>query len=147
MELLKKIRSMAYYLYYYNTVRQLRQFCKSFIDNNLTTVSFSCLYCEKAVKNFHDRVIESNPNLENSLLTVYDKEMDNYDDIKKKINLYRAISRRTYNMIFANTNHKDIYSNIQKHGSMDELVSYCHKSMCAVFDEMEDIMHSIFNDD
>ena len=144
MELLKKIKSYGYYLYYYKSIKETRAFCKKFMQNNLSTISISALYCEKAVKNFYERILDVDPNLQNKLINIFEGELDGYDDVRRRIKDHQHISRREYNKIISITNYKNIYDTCKSHGSMEEVINYCHKSIVNVFNSLECDLIDIF---
>ena len=140
----KRVRSLFLYIVHYKKIKEVREFCKSFMQNNLTTVSISALYCEKAVTNFYERILEYNPNLQEQLVNIYECELDGYDEVRRRINEYQHISRREYNKILSIMNYRNLYDTIKTHGSMDEAINYCHKSIVAVFNSLECDLLDIF---
>ena len=147
MELLDKIKSYAYYLFYYRTIKEVRQLSKDFLDKNMTTTAFCLLYCEEAVKSFYDSVILRQPNYKDSLELILDAELDKYQNLKSRMQSYKEYVRSRQRIIIYDTSPKNILKSIRTHNGIDRLINYCHKSIVSIFDDMETELHNIFKKD
>jgi hypothetical protein len=110
----------------------------------MTTVTISCLYSEKAVKNFYGRIIGSHKQFEEQLISLYEDELDKYDELRNAINHHREVSKRAYQCVCYSTKMLSFYREVTKAGGMDKFITEQHKFVCAVFDEMEEEFHAIF---
>jgi hypothetical protein len=145
MELLKKIKSALVYMYYYRDIRDMRAFCKRFLDSNMTSITVSALYCEKAVECFYERIIRVNPNLEFQLRPIYEEEIERFNDLRICINRNRSSTTVVLNIINRNSGPFCIAASIKKHGDFDKFVTEQKKHITSVFNAIEEDMFNLFN--
>lgn len=147
MELLIKIVSVVYYIYHRKQILELREFCKRFLNSNMTTVNVGRLCAEKAVKIFYKNIIKSHSQLESNLLPTYENELDHYDDLKKIIGEHKYISQSAYSIIEHKTNVLRIYRYVRECDDFEDFINQQHKFICEIFNDMENDLYRAFDKD